>query len=126
MRRFISIILAAVLVTTPIKLALAQADQRESQVAAIDITSVVPPRTDQTPVRIGVPVVEPSSDAALLFTTAMRDITTANDSLPYVAPFRRVLTGGAVGDLVAVGFLGVILAIILIDVLREDCCPPEF
>ena len=121
MRRSIAIVLSAILVTTPIKVALAQ-----SQVTATDIPSVVPPRTDQTPVRIGVPLVEPSSDAALLFTAAMRDMTTANDSLPYVAPFRRLLTAREVGDLVAVGFLVVILAIILIDVLREDCCSPEF
>jgi hypothetical protein len=75
MRRSISIILAAVLVTTPLKVVLAQADQQELQVTATDVPSVVPPRTDQTPVRIGVPVVEPNSGAALLFTAAMRDTT---------------------------------------------------
>ena len=90
MRRALSIILVAVLVTAPIKVVLAQAGQQESQVTATDTPSVVPPRTDQTPVRIGVPVVEPNSGAALLFTAAMRDMTTANDPLSDVAPFRRV------------------------------------
>ncbi len=60
MRRAISIILAAVLVTTPIKVVLAQAAQQESQVTATDIPSVVPPRTDQTPARIGVPWLNPT------------------------------------------------------------------
>lgn len=64
MRRAIAIILSAVLVTTPIKVVLAQADQRESQVAATDSIRI------QTPARIGVPVVEPNSGSALLKTNS--------------------------------------------------------
>ncbi len=115
MRRAISIILAAVLVTTPIKVVLAQADQQEAQVTATDIPSVVPPRTDQTPVRIGVPVVEPNSGAALLFTAAMRDMTNANDPLSDVAPFRRVPTVGWI----AIGIVGAI--VLLIALIAIGC-----
>ena len=119
MRRSISIILAAVLVTTPIKIVFAQADQQALQVTANDIPSVVPPRTDQTPVRIGVPVVEPNSDAALLFTAAMRDLTTANDSLSDVAPFRRVSTVGWVA-IVVVGVVVLMLVGIVIAGLSGE------
>ena len=69
MRRALSIILATVLVTTPIKVVLAQATQQESQVAATGSTHMT---TDQTPIRIGVPGVEPNSGAALLLAVAMR------------------------------------------------------
>ena len=113
MRRCISIILAAVLITTPIKLVFAQAAQQESQVTATDIPSVVPPRIDHTPVRIGVPVVEPNSGAALLFTAAMRDMTTADDSFPYAAPFRRVSTAGWIA-IVVVGVVVLAFAFALI------------
>ena len=113
MRRAISIILAAVLVTTPIKVVLAQADQQALQVTATEIPSVVPPRTDQTPARIGVPVVEPNSGAALLFTAAMRDMTTASDPLPYAAPFRRVSTAGWI----AIGVVGAVVLLLVIAVI---------
>ncbi len=88
MRRAISIVLAAVLVATPIKMVLAQAGQQESQVAATDSPSLVPPRTDQTPARIGVPVVEPNSGSALLFTVGLRDHTLARNALPVSPPYR--------------------------------------
>ncbi len=121
MRRAISIILAAVLVTTPIKIVFAQADQQALQVTAAEIPSVVPPRTDQTPVRIGVPVVEPNSDAALLFTAAMRDMTNANDPLSDVAPFRRVSTAGWV----AIVVVGLAVVFVLLGVIycasTTDC-----
>ena len=102
MRRAISIVLAAVLVTTPIKVVLAQADQRELQVAATHSTRI------QTPTRIGVPVVEPGSGSALLFTAGTRDQALPRDSL-LSPPYRRVSTGKAV--LIVVGVL-VALAII--------------
>ncbi len=120
MRRSISVILAAVLVTTPLKVVLAQADQQELQVTATDVPSVVPPRTDQTPVRIGVPVVEPNSGAALLFAAAMRDMTTANDSLSDVAPFRRVSTVGWVA-IVVVGAVVLLLVIAVIVCASGGC-----
>ncbi len=87
MRRAIAIVLSAVLVTTPIKVVLAQAGQQESQVAAADSTQIA---TDQTTTRIGVPVVEPGSGAALLFTAGIRDHSPARDALPRRS--RRVST----------------------------------
>ena len=112
MRRAISVILAAVLITTPIKMVLAQAGQQASQVTATNIPSV-PQRTDQTPARIGVPVVEPNSGAALLFTVGMRDHTLTRDSLPFSPPFRRVSTVGWVA-IVVVG--AVVLLAVLVTV----------
>ncbi len=99
MRRAIAIVLSAVLVTTPIKVVLAQAGQQESQVAATDSTA-----TDQTPTRIGVPVVEPGSGAALLFTVSMRTDTLSHDALPLPPPYRGVSTAGKV-VLIVVGLL---------------------
>ena len=114
MRRAIAIVLSAILVTTPIKVVLAQADQQESQLAATDSTRV------QTPARIGVPVVEPNSDAALLFTAAMRDMTTANDPLPFSPPYRRVSTTGKVVAIM-VALLVAVLAIAAIACAGADC-----
>ncbi len=76
MRRAISVVLATTLVLTPIKMVVAQARQQASQVAATDSTA-----TDQTPTRIGVPVVEPGSNAALLVTVGMADDTLSRDVL---------------------------------------------
>ncbi len=75
MRHTIAIVLSAILVSTLTNVVLAQADQRESQVAATDSTRI------QTPTRIGVPVVEPGSGAALLFTAGIRDHSPARDAL---------------------------------------------
>ncbi len=114
MRRATSIILAATLAITPLKVVLAQADQQESQ--GTDIPSVVLPRTDQTPARIGVPVVEPNSGSALLFTAGMRDHTLAHDSLPLSPPYREVSTAGYV--LLVVGILLVTAALVAISFQR--------
>ena len=116
MRRAIAIVLSAILVTTPIKVVLAQAGQQESQVT--DIPSVVTPRTDQTPARIGVPVVEPSSGAALLFTVGMRDHTLARDALPLSPPYRRISTAGKVVPIV------VALVVALVIVVTLACAGP--
>ena len=86
MRGAIVIVLSTILVTTPIKVVLAQADQRELQVAAADSTRI------QTPTRIGVPVVEPGSGAALLFTAGVRDHTQSRDAFPLSRPPRWVST----------------------------------
>ena len=111
MRRAIAIVLAAVLVTTPIKVVLAQADQRELQVAATDSTRI------QAPTRIGVPMVEPGSGSALLFTVGTPDHALARDSL-LSPPYRRVSTGKAV--LIGVGVL-VALAIIVTIAICDYC-----
>ncbi len=116
MRRAIAIVLSAILVTTPIKVVLAQAGQQESQVT--DIPSVVTPRTDQTPARIGVPVVEPNSGSALLFTVGMRDHTLAHDALPLSPPYRlRMTTGKVVGIVIA-------LLVALVVVVTLACAGP--
>ncbi len=114
MRRALSIILATVLVTTPIKVMLAQAAQQESQAAVADSTRMA---TDQTPTRIGVPVVEPNSGSALLLAVAMRDHAPAGDALTLSAPFRRASTAKKIlivvavvaGLLVAIGAIAVFL-----------------
>ncbi len=116
MRRAISIILAGLLVTTPLKLVFAQAAQQESQVAATDSTRMA---TDQTPTRIGVPVVEPGSDAALLFTVDMADDTLSHDALAFSPPYRRVSTAGKVA-LVVVGL--VVLTMVSVLILYAIAC----
>ncbi len=74
MSRVITIVLSAILVTTPTKPVLAQDAQRESKV---DST-----RT-RIPTHIGVPVVEPGSGAALLFAVGIRDHKFDRPSPPY-------------------------------------------
>ena len=106
MRRAISLVLAATLVLTPIKMVVAQARQQASQVAVTD-------STDQTPTRIGVPVVEPGSSAALLFTVGMADDTLSRDVLAFSPPYRGVSTAGKV-VLIVVGVLVVAAAIFVI------------
>ena len=120
MRRAISIILAAVLVTTPIKVVLAQADQQESQVTATDIPSEVTPRTDQTPARIGVPVVEPNSGSALLFTVGVRDHTLARNVLTLSPPFRQASLGGKLLSVV-LGIFGAVVFFFLIYCIEVGC-----
>ncbi len=114
MRRALSIILATVLVTTPIKVVLAQATQQESRVAVTDSTRMA---SDQTPIRIGVPVAEPNSGSALLLAAAMRDHTPPRDALTLSAPFRRasaakkilIVVAVVAGLLVAIGAIAVFL-----------------
>ena len=120
MRRAIAIVLSAILVTTPTKLVLAQADQQESQVTATDIPSVVTPRTDQTPARIGVPVVEPNSGSALLFTVGVREHTLARNARTLSPPFRRASTPGKVLSVV-LGLLGAVVFFFLILCIEEGC-----
>ncbi len=117
MRRAIAIVLSAVLVTTPIKVVLAQAGQQESQVAATDSTRMA---TDQTPTRIGVPVVEPNSHAALLLTVGVRADTLASDALPLSPPYRGVSTAGKV-VLIVVGLFVGLLAFTLIACSGGAC-----
>ena len=102
MRRTISLVLAATLVLTPIKMVVAQARQQASQVAVTD-------STDQTPIRIGVPVVEPGSNAALLFTVGITDDTLSRDVLAFSPPYRGVSTGGKVALIVAGILVGVVV-----------------
>ncbi len=93
---------------------MAQAGQQESQVAAADSTQIA---TDQTTTRIGVPMVEPGSDVALLFTVGMADDTLPGDALPLPPPYRRVSTAGKVA-LVVVGLL-----VAFVVVVVAACCP---
>ncbi len=114
MRRSVSIILAAVLVTTPIKVVLAQADQQESQVAATDSTRI------QTPTHIGVPVVEPNSGTALLFTVGLRDHTLARNPLPLSPPYRQVSTTRNI-VLLVVGLLVALVVIVTLACAGPAC-----
>ncbi len=100
MSRVITIVLSAILVTTPTKPVLAQDAQRESKV---DST-----RT-RIPTHIGVPVVEPGSGAALLFAAGMRDHTPDRDALP--PPSRRVSTALKVVRTGAGLFMGLVQAV---------------
>ncbi len=120
MRRAISIVLAAILVTTPIKVVVAEAGQQESQVTATDIPSVVTPRTNQTPARIGVPVVEPNSGSALLFTVGLRDHTLARNALPLSLPFRQASTTRNV-VLLVVGLLVALVVIVTLACAGPAC-----
>ena len=104
MRRAIAVILSGVLVTTPIKVVLAQA--RESQVASTRI---------QAPARIGVPVVEPNSGSALLFTVGQRDHTLAHESQTLSPPPRRVSTA----DKVVLLVVGLVVALAVIVVIAK-------
>ena len=120
MRRAIAIVLSAILVTTPIKVALAQAaDQQESQVTATDIASVVTPRTNQTP-RIGVPVVEPNSGSSLLFTVGLRDHTLAGNAFPLLPPYRQASTTRNV-VLLVVGLLVALVVIVTLACAGPAC-----
>ncbi len=114
MRRAISVILAATLVTTPIKLVLAQADQGESQVAATDSTRI------QALTRIGVPVVEPNSGSALLFTVGLRDHTLAHNALPVSPPFRQASTTRNM-VLLVVGLLVALVVIVTLACAGPAC-----
>ncbi len=118
MRRAIAIVLSAILVTTPIKVVLAQAGQQESQVAATDSTRMA---TDQTPTRIGVPVVEPNSHAALLLTVGVRADTLASDALPLSPPYRGVSTAGKVA-LIAVGLAVAVFMIVIVGCAASESC----
>ncbi len=99
MRRVITIVLSAILVTTPTKLVLAQVDQRESQV---DSTRIRIPH-------IGVPVVEPGSGAALLLAAGMRDHAPARNA--FRRPSRRVSTPVKVVRTGAGLFMGLVQAV---------------
>ncbi len=117
MRRTISVILAATLVTTPIKLVLAQADRGESPVATTDST---PMATDRTPTRIGVPVLEPNSGSALLFTVGLRDHTLARNALPLSPPYRQASTTRNI-VLLVVGFLVALVVIVTLACAGPAC-----
>ncbi len=117
MRAAVSVVLATALVTTPIKVVLAQADQQESQVAATDSTRMA---TDQTPTRIGVPVVEPNSGSALLFTVGLRDHTLARNALPLSPPFRQASTTRNI-VLLVVGLLVALVVIVTLACAGPAC-----
>ena len=93
--------------------------QQESQVTATDIPSVVTPRTDQTPARIGVPVVEPGSGSALLFTVDIRDHTLARNALPLSPPYRQSNTRKVV--LLVVGLLVALVVIVTLACAGPAC-----
>ncbi len=120
MRRAIAIVLSAILVSTSTKPALARDDQQESQVTATNIPNVVTPGTNRDPARIGVPVVEPNSRSALLFTVGLRDHTLARNALTLSPPFRRASTAGKVLSVV-LGLIGAVAFFFLVLCIEEGC-----
>ena len=106
MKAAISIVLAGLLVTTPLKLVLAQADQQQSQSTTPQETSVAAPQ-DSTgaPAFVGVPALERGSSAALLWSAEAT--APAADSLAYDLMYRRVSTVGWI-------VIGVVGAIVLL------------
>ena len=110
MGRAIAIVLSAILVTTPTKMVLAQADQQESQVTGTDIPSVVT-------ARIGVPAVEPNSGSALLFTVGVRDRTLARNALTLSPAFRRASTAGKVLSVVLPLFGAVVFFFLMLQTI---------
>ena len=92
MRAALSIVLAGLLVTTPIKQVLAQADQQQSQTAAQEAPVGATPDTTSSEGRVGIPALERGSAAALLW--AAHATAPATDSLAYDVPPRRVSTAG--------------------------------
>ncbi len=106
MRAALAIVLAGLLVTTPLKLVLAQADQQQSQTTTAQETPVVAPQDSTgSPALVGVPTLERGSSAALLWLA--KATAPAADSLAYDLPYRRVSTVGWI-------VIGVVGAIVLL------------
>ena len=76
MRRAISIMLAATLVLSPVRVVLAQARVQESPLISADSLVIQP-----MPARIRVPVIEPGSGAALLLAASGRTDALIQDTV---------------------------------------------
>ncbi len=112
MRAAVSLILAATLVTTPVKLVLAQADQQQSQTTTAHETSVAAPQNSTgSPAHVGVPALKRGSSAALLWSAGAT--APAADSLAYDLMYRRVSTLGWI----AIGVVGAIVLLYIIAII---------
>ena len=117
MKAAISIVLAGLLVTLPLKQVLAQADQQQSQTTTAQETPVAAHQdSTSSPALVGVPTLERGSSAALLWSA--KATAPIADSLAYDLPPRRLSTAASivVGVLVgAVVLLGIAAIIICTD-----------
>ena len=66
-------------------------------------------------------MVEPGSDAALLFTVGMADDTLLGDALAFSPPYRGVSTAGKVVLIVVGLFVAVVLAVAIGWAASESC-----
>ena len=107
MKAALSIVLAGLMVTTPLKLVLAQADQQQSQTAAQQTSASKLGTSTSSTALVGVPALERGSSAAFLWSAH----TTAPvaDSLAYDLPYRRVSTVGWV--VIVVGAIVLLLGL---------------
>jgi len=110
MKAALSIVLAGLLVTLPLKHILAQAEQQAPQASVAD--------TIHTETLIGVPWIEPGSNAALLLSVGELNRTSVSDSI--VASFspRRLSTGASVA-IVVVAVLAVVALIVYLAVCAD-------
>ena len=119
MRKAIAIVLTGLLVTTPLKLVLAQADQQQSQTVAQETPVVAAQDSTSSPVLVGVPALERGSAAALLWSA--KATAPAADSLAYDDfMYRRVSTVGWV-VIVVVGAIVLLLGLFAIACAGQDC-----
>ena len=110
MRRIVSVVLATALVTTPLKLVLAQAQQQQD-------AAVQPIDTVQTV--IGVPEFEPASPATLLLAPAALTVNPARDSLPLFSP--PPMPGAVKTGLIVLAVLGLAVLAFYIIECRDGC-----
>ena len=116
MKAALSMILAGLVVTTPVKQALAQAEQQESRTSAAQERPVAAPRSStSSPGRVGVPALEHGSSAALLWTAQAAATAPAGDSLADDLRFRRISTAGKVAIVVVVVGVLVVVGFFLLD-----------
>ena len=116
MRAALSIVLAGLLATLPLKLVFAQAQQQNSQTAVQETSVAATPDTTTSEGRVGVPALERGSAAALLW--AAHATAPATDSLAYDVPPRRLSTAASivvVAAVVLVVLLGIAAIIVCTD-----------
>ena len=113
MRAAVSLLVSLLLLTIPVTLVLAQAEQQQD--AAVEPHSVADAARVQRAI-IGVPELDPRSRAALLLGLADRpqaalDFAAARDWLPPLSPTPTPISGGAKAWLIV---LGVLVGLVLI------------
>ena len=121
MRSLISGFLAAQLTILPLSQVVAQSAvvvAQEASVGVVPSTSVASPHlavADSTRVRLGVPVIDPNSDAARLFAPEVMQLRSARDSIPVIDATARALSTPVrvvivVGAVLAVAFIALLIS----------------
>ncbi len=118
MKSALSIVLAGLLVTTPIKQVLAQADQQQSQTAAQEASVGATPDTTSSEGRVGVPALKRGSSAALLWSA--HATAPVADSVAYDVPPRRLSTAASIVVGVLVGAAVLFGIAVIIFCTSED------